>query len=72
MTIKQLDKWLSKNNITSMQLAELLGLSRYAISKWRERGFISPKQLPRIQAIAERHPRYVPRMLDRRRTSLFE
>lgn len=72
MTIKQLDNWLRKEGVSATQLAEFLGLTKHAISKWRERKTIPAKALPRIQAIVELDRRSLQRHLRPRTPELFE
>lgn len=51
MTIREFDKWLKKEKIRSTDIARLFNLSKYAISKWRERNAIPLKLIPKLEAV---------------------
>lgn len=72
MTVKQLDRWLKRQDITSTELAVYLNLSKHAISKWRERNTIPRKLRPVLEELVESDRRSLQRHLRRPSVSLFE
>lgn len=71
MTIKQLDRLLKKSSVCSSQLAEVLGISRSAISKWRARGVVPRGLDSRIEAAIRLHQLREQQQLGRRAPELF-
>lgn len=72
MTIHELDKWLKKSGISANEFAQIMGITRFTISKWRERGAVPAKQVPRVEAALERHPQILRQMKHPPTRSLFE
>ena len=71
MTIKQLDAWLRKENISSVELARFLGITKAAISKWRERKAIPKRESARLKVIVSLDRRSLQRHLNRQEVELF-
>lgn len=71
MKVKEIDAWLKREDITTEQLATFLGLTKYAISKWRSRNAIPEKLVPRLKEILALDRRSLLRHLTRQESKLF-
>jgi DNA-binding Xre family transcriptional regulator len=71
MTIEKLDNWLTQENITSVELARYLGLTKYTITKWRERKSIPKRLHPILSELCARHRESVHKRLRRQAQQLF-
>ena len=71
VTIARLNRYLLKNDIPAMALAEYLGLSRSTLSKWRERRAIPKRLHPLLEELVVRPRESVLRHRSRRSPAPF-
>ena len=71
VTIAAMNKWLIREGIESKQLAELLGVKKSTISKWRARGFIPAASVPKIEMLLSYRRENVLRQLGRHTPELY-
>ena len=71
MTVKKLNKWLAKERVQASELADYLGVSKSAISKWRARNSIPKRLGPILQMIVSSDRRFLQRTPSRRTLELF-
>lgn len=72
MNVKKLDRWLEKENVSSTELARYLGVSKAAISKWRERDSIPKRLIPILKTILSSDRRFLQGRRILHMPSLFE
>lgn len=53
MKITQLTRLIKQKNISQTELARYLGVSRSAISKWKERNVIPLEKIPKLVKLQE-------------------
>lgn len=51
ITVKDFDKWLNKEDVESIEVAEILDVSPSCLSRWRERGAIPNKHQTTLKNI---------------------
>jgi len=69
--MKKLDTWLKREEISSVELARYLGLTRYTISKWRERKTLPIRLVPILEELILSDRRTLQRHLARQAPELF-
>jgi hypothetical protein len=72
MKTKKLDRWLKEQGILSTEVARYLGLTKHAISKWRERGEIPQYISPQIEELLLLDRKTVQRHLSRQEPELLQ
>jgi len=72
ITVKQMDAWLKRHNVESIQLARHLNVSKFAISKWRERGTIPERIIPILRIVLQSDGRFLRPQQSPRTRELFE
>lgn len=71
ITIKKLDRWMKREGVQSVELANYLGVSKSAISKWRKRGNVPVRLNPILEMILSSDRRFLQRKPSRRTLELF-
>ena len=72
MRVKEVDAWLEREGIESQELAKYLKVSKFAISKWRERGTIPLRLIPILEIILRSDANFLRQKLNPRTRELFE
>lgn len=71
MKINQLTRLIREKNISQSDLAKYLGVSRSAISKWKERKVIPSEKIPKLLKLQELPAGFSLQRLVRPKKSLF-
>jgi len=72
MTVKKFKNWIKKEGIKQVEIAEYFGVSKYAVTKWKQRNTIPRYIVPHLEALASLDRQTLQRYLRRPSVSLFE